>query len=278
MRIFKEIEPLRAYLKHLYSTAFSVGLVPTMGALHPGHLSLISASKKQNEITVCSIYVNPTQFTNPADLTHYPRTLDRDMALLQDAACDVLFCPTNEEMYGAAPATSFDVGHAGTILEGEFRPGHFNGVALVVSKLFNIIQPQRAYFGQKDFQQFFIIDQLVRDLKFDVELFCAPIIREPDGLAMSSRNMRLNPDERKRAAVLYQCLVQTRSRLLNHEPFDVLKVEMKDYCNRHQVILEYLVLADRRNLSVPESPDHAVLLIAARVGEIRLIDNLFVIE
>jgi pantoate--beta-alanine ligase len=278
MRIFKEIEPLRAYLKQLSSPPFSVGLVPTMGALHPGHLSLIDASKKHNEITVCSIYVNPTQFTNPADLTHYPRTLDRDIAMLSEAGCDVLFCPKDEEMYGTAPATTFDVGLAGTILEGEFRPGHFNGVALVVSKLFNIIQPRRAYFGQKDFQQFIIIDQLVRDLKFDLELFCAPIIREPDGLAMSSRNMRLSPDERKRAAVLYQCLVQTRNRLLNSEPFELLKKEMKDYCSRHQVILEYLALANRKNLSVSESPDHAVLLIAARVGEIRLIDNLFVIE
>lgn len=278
MRIFKEIEPLRAYLKHIHSPVFSVGLVPTMGALHPGHLSLIMASKKQNDITVCSIYVNPTQFTNPADLTHYPRTLDDDILLLREASCDVLFCPTNEQMYGPASSTTFEVGAAGSILEGAFRPGHFNGVVLVVSKLFNIVQPQRAYFGQKDFQQFMIIDQLVRDLKFDIELFCVPIIREPDGLAMSSRNMRLNPEERKRAPILYQCLQETRKRLLDGEKLDLIKADMKDYCSRNQVVMEYLALADRKSLSAPGSLDGAVLLIAARVGEIRLIDNLFVIE
>ncbi len=278
MRIFKEIGPLRAYLKPLQSPAFSVGFVPTMGALHAGHLSLVRASKGQNSLTVCSIYVNPAQFTNAADLTHYPRTLERDINMLIEASCDVLFCPENDDMYGAAPYLSFDLGPAGDILEGQFRPGHFNGVALVVSKLFNIMQPQRAYFGQKDFQQFFIIDQLVRGLKYDVELVCAPIVREPDGLAMSSRNMRLNPDERNRAAVLYQCLLQTRKGILDGELFEALKSQMNEYCTTQRVVLEYLAWVDRKSLAPADTVADSILLIAARVGDIRLIDNLFVNE
>lgn len=278
MHIFKEIGPLRAHLKPLRSPSISIGFVPTMGALHPGHLSLIKASQEQNDLTVCSVFVNPAQFTNAADLARYPRTLQNDIDMLTRAACDILFCPDNEEMYKETPVLSFDVGVAGKVLEGEFRPGHFNGVALVVSKLFNIVQPQKAYFGQKDFQQFLIIDQLVRDLNIDVELICAPIVREPDGLAMSSRNQRLNPDERKQATVLHQCLLQSRRKLLEGVPFETVKSEMGTYCASHHVFLEYLALVDRKSLNPTNSMADAVLLIAARVGEIRLIDNLFVNE
>ena len=278
MHIFREIRPLRAYLKLLNSTQNSVGLVPTMGALHEGHLSLVQASKKQNSHTVCSIYLNPAQFTNQADLIHYPRTLDKDIELLGRGGCEAVFCPSTDEMYAADPATTIDVGRTGAVLEGAFRPGHFNGVALVVSKLFNILQPQRAYFGQKDFQQFMIIEQLVHDLNFDIELVCVPIVREPDGLAMSSRNMRLTPDERKRSTILYQCLLRTREGLIQGQSFEHLQTIAKGACNQQQVDLEYLALADRNTLAPASELKDAVLLIAARVGDIRLIDNIFVTE
>jgi pantoate--beta-alanine ligase len=281
MHIFREIVPARAYLKHERSRNSSVGLVPTMGALHPGHLSLVEASKRENTITVCSVFLNPTQFNNPVDLANYPRTLDNDLRLLLEAGCDAVFCPSNDEMYDAASSITFDVGPVGEILEGEFRPGHFSGVVLVVSKLFNIVEPDRAYFGQKDFQQFTIIDRLVKDLRYGVSLVCAPIVREADGLAMSSRNMRLNAAERKRAATLYQCLLQTRKRLLAGEPFEQIRTEMKDFCARQSVMLEYLAIADREDLTLLNDVSglhHKLLLIAARVGDIRLIDNLFLSE
>ena len=195
MHIFTEIAPLRAYLSSQYADHFSVGLVPTMGALHEGHLSLIRASKKDNSITVCSIYVNPAQFGNREDLEKYPRSLVSDISMLKEGGCDILFCPENAEMYGEQDTIHFDFGSCGNVLEGKFRPGHFSGVALVVSKLFNIVEPHKAYFGQKDYQQFMIVSQLVTSLKFKVKLVCMPIKREEDGLAMSSRNQRLTATE-----------------------------------------------------------------------------------
>mgnify|MGYP002787668266 FL=1 len=170
MRVFKEIQPLRAYLKQIRASAKSIGFVPTMGALHSGHLSLIQASKKDNPITVSSIYVNPAQFNNPKDLAKYPRTLAEDLAMLENEGCEVVFAPSNEEMYATTPTLRFDFGGLDQILEGQYRPGHFSGVALVVAKLFNIVQPQVAYFGQKDFQQVKIIERLVEELKFDLHL------------------------------------------------------------------------------------------------------------
>ncbi len=281
MHIFVEIGPLKAYLKHQLTSHFSIGLVPTMGALHNGHLSLIQTSKKENHITVCSIYVNPIQFNNAADLEKYPRTLEQDIRVLQDAGCDALFCPGNSEMYREATRLKFDFGSLDKVLEGEFRPGHFSGVALVVAKFFNIVQPDRAYFGQKDFQQFKVISTLVEELKFDIQLICAPIIREHDGLAMSSRNVRLNTDERTRAVVLSQSLRESRDRLLKGESFSAIKKFVMDKCIQSNVRLEYIALADRENFSLLDNvrePGRGIILIAAYVGEIRLIDNLFLTE
>jgi len=187
MEIFYEIKPLRAFLNGKRKNPSSIGLVPTMGALHQGHIELIKASRGQNDLTVCSIYVNPTQFNNAFDLEKYPRTLDSDKEKLEKAGCDVIFAPSNEEMYQGTSQIRFDVGEIGSFWEGEFRPGHFNGVAQVVCKLFNIVQPHRAYFGQKDFQQYKVIEKLVDELQFDIQLTSVPIFREPSGLAMSSR-------------------------------------------------------------------------------------------
>ncbi len=281
MHIFSEIGPMNAYLKRERSNLSTVGLVPTMGALHAGHVSLLQASKRENAITICSIYVNPTQFNDPADLEKYPRTLETDIQMLREAECNVVFCPDNSTMYSAVSQLKFDFGALDKILEGEFRPGHYSGVALVVSKLFNMVQPDRAYFGQKDFQQFRVISRLVEELKFDLSLVCAPIVREADGLAMSSRNMRLNAAERKRAVILYQNLKQTRDRLLQGDPFPQLRKTVASQCDQNNVKLEYLALADRETLTLLDDvadPSRAILLIAAQVGDVRLIDNLYLTE
>ncbi len=276
MHIFNEIEPLKAFLGKFKRDAHTIGFVPTMGALHQGHLSLVKASQKENSITVCSIYVNPTQFNNADDLAKYPRTIDNDIALLKEANCDVLFCPGNDVMYHSDSQIRFGFGSLDSILEGRFRPGHFSGVALVVSKLFHIVNPTKAYFGQKDFQQYKIIEKLVHDLKFDLDLRCIPIEREPDGLAMSSRNARLSSSQRKKATIFYQSLTQGAQMLRNGISWNVIQSEIKTRCESIEDIrLEYFELADTLNLNSLESvSDKAILLVAGYVGEVRLIDNL----
>lgn len=280
MEIFSQIGPLRAFLEQKKMLGKSVGFVPTMGALHEGHLTLIRESKQENPVTICSIYVNPAQFNNPEDLERYPRTLDKDIEMLKSTGCDALFCPDNDEIYPEKPVITFDFGHLEQILEGKFRPGHFSGVAKVVSKLLNIVQPSRSYFGQKDFQQFKIVECLVRELMFNTELRCIPILREADGLAMSSRNMRLNDAERKNAIVFYNTLQMAKQRLAEGLSMTQIKKEAKAYCeDKPGIRLEYLELADAANFVAMENvTGNAVLLIAGYVGEVRLIDNVLVNE
>jgi pantoate--beta-alanine ligase len=279
MEIFKQIAPLRAYLDRVRKSGKSIGLVPTMGALHRGHISLIQTSKSQNGLTVASIYVNPTQFNNPNDLQKYPKTPEIDMEMLQEAGCDVVFNPEDPEMYPEKPLLKFDFGYLDKVMEGKFRPGHFSGVALVVSKLFNIVQPDRAYFGQKDWQQFAVIRQLVSELKFKLELYSIPILREPDGLAMSSRNLRLSQAQRSNATVFYQALVMAKNALVSGAGLETVKKAVLDMVNsKPEIKLEYFELADSRNLTIHDSVDKAVLpilCIAGFAGEIRLIDNMF---
>lgn len=276
MRVFNEIEPLKAFLRKEKIDSNSIGFVPTMGALHQGHLSLIEASRAENSITVCSIFVNPTQFNNPADLVKYPRTLEADKVLLERAKCDILFCPETSQMYSSQSQVTFDFGKLDKMMEGHYRPGHFSGVALVVSKLLHIVSPERAYFGQKDYQQFKIIEKLVADLKFDVSLRCMPIKRETDGLAMSSRNARLSNEQRSKAIVFYQSLLEAKALLQKENSMKrVCELITKKCESIGDVKLEYLELADTTNLTSIESvSDNAILLIAGYVGEIRLIDNL----
>lgn len=280
MEIFKEIEPLRAFLKGKRTRGNSIGLVPTMGALHEGHISLIRASKTQNDISVCSIYVNPTQFNNAGDLEKYPRTIEQDIAMLERANCDVLFHPSNFEMYKSEATLKFDFGYLDKVLEGEFRPGHFSGVALVVSKFFNIIQPTRAYFGQKDYQQFKIVCRLVEDLNFNIELPFVPTIREADGLAMSSRNLRLNSEQRAKALILHKSLQLAKAEITKGTPLNEVKSKVRSMCSAEAgVRLEYFEVADSENLRVLNSvinPSQSIMLVAAYVGEVRLIDNMFV--
>jgi pantoate--beta-alanine ligase len=276
MEIFEEIKALKAFLGTRRDKHLSIGLVPTMGALHDGHLELIKASKAENQVTVCSIYVNPAQFNNPTDLQKYPRTIERDSELLQKAGCDVIFAPSNQEMYAQKSTLHFDFGSLDKVMEGKFRPGHFSGVALVVSKLFNIVQPNRAYFGQKDFQQYKIISKVVEELLFDLKLSSVPIVREQSGLAMSSRNQRLNAEEKTMATIFYQSLIRAKYLLLNGDSIEKVRNEIERKCGSIPgVRLEYLELADTENLNPTEIvSSKSILLIAGYVGEVRLIDNL----
>ena len=279
MQVFNEIAPLKAFLRGRKSAGKSIGLVPTMGALHDGHLALVQASKAENDITVATVFVNPAQFNNPADLEKYPRTLDKDSHLLEKVECDVLFSPGTSQMYDPDTLVRFDFGHLDKVMEGRFRPGHFSGVALVVSKLFNIAEPDRAYFGQKDWQQFVIISQLVRELKFNLKLISIPTHREADGLAMSSRNARLKGRERENAVVFYQALEFAKFALKTGRSFDEVSDEVRKRVEKLDYItLEYFEIADSENLNLIDdvkAANRPIMCIAGFVGEVRLIDNMF---
>ena len=279
MEIFKQITPLKAFLKRFRGTEKSVGLVPTMGALHAGHLALFKACKSENHITVGSIFVNPVQFNNQNDLAKYPRTLERDTELLTGAGCDVLFCPESAEMYPVQATLRMDFGELDKVMEGRFRPGHFSGVALVVSKLFNIVQPDQAYFGQKDWQQYAVIRKLTQELNFNVALHSVATLREPDGLALSSRNLRLSNEERLIASIFYRSLVRAKDLIQNGESLhEVKSVITAMIAERPGATLEYFELADSQNLNLLTSVEESrrpIMCIAGYVGEVRLIDNMF---
>lgn len=282
MEIFKEIEPLRTFLANKRKAEASVGLVPTMGALHEGHMALIRASKAENSLSIASVYINPTQFNNSADLDKYPRTLESDTKLLNNAGCDILFLPSNEVMYRGAQQLKFDFGQLDKVMEGKFRPGHFSGVALVVSKLLNIINPDKAYFGQKDYQQFQIIRSLVEELKFPLTLRSVPIVRAPSGLALSSRNQRLSASELVKATMLYESLRLAKDKLLGGDDFDKVKLLVESNFNKAEGLeLEYFEIADRTTLQPLHDSsglDQAILLIAAYVNGVRLIDNMLLVD
>jgi len=279
MQIFREIAPLKVFLVEKRKLGKTVGFVPTMGAIHLGHLSLIQASRNENAITVCSIFVNPAQFNNPADLQKYPRTPEEDTALLKNGGCDVLFFPATHDMYETETIVRFDFGHLDKIMEGQFRPGHFSGVALVISKLFHIVEPDYAYFGQKDWQQFTIIRHLVHELKFNVKLKSVPTMREPDRLAMSSRNMRLTSAQREKAGILYQALTQASALLKSGSTLKEVKLNVKRIVEHDpEIKLEYFEVADSENLKLlnrVEESAKPILCIAAFAGQVRLIDNMF---
>ena len=261
-----------------------VGFVPTMGALHDGHLSLVHAAREQCDRFVASIFVNPLQFEAPEDLEKYERPFERDCRLLREAGCDAVFAPSVEVMYGARttsvhPAQTFvEVEGLGGILEGETRPGHFRGVATVVAKLFNIVGPQRAYFGEKDYQQLKVIEQMVRDLFFDTEIVPCPTIREEDGLALSSRNVRLTMDERKAAAVLYRALRESVDLARDGERNAAKLVETtRALCEAQPLVdLQYVAVVDAETLEPMIELDGRPVraLVAASVGGTHLIDNM----
>lgn len=279
MQIFKQIALLKAYLSDLKRHGRSIGLVPTMGALHAGHISLFRACKARTEVTVGSIFVNPIQFNNQNDLLKYPRTLEKDIKLLETVGCDVLFNPENAEMYPEKATITLDFGSLDKVMEGAFRPGHFSGVGLVVCKLFNIVQPDHAYFGQKDWQQFAVIQKLTEELNFNITLHSVPTLREEDGLALSSRNLRLNVGQRKRANIFYRGLLQAGTDLRNGKPLTDVKSRVREMVESSgEVRLEYFELADSKNLNLLENVEQSrqpIMCIAGYIGEIRLIDNMF---
>lgn len=279
MLIFEDIVQIKSHLFTIKNKGQALGFVPTMGALHQGHLSLIEASKAQNDITLCSIYINPIQFNKESDLIHYPRVLNKDVEILKKAGCDILFVPSDKIMYQQKPIISLNFGHLESSMEGKFREGHFNGVGLIVAKLMNIIQPDNIYFGQKDLQQFIIIKQLVKDLAFNVNLNCLPIVREPDGLAMSSRNVRLSTDERKLAVYFYKALKKAQVVLIKKKDIALAKNTVQSFLADVDAIkLEYFEILDSNNLKIIENiDDHSQvsLFIAGYLGEIRLIDNIY---
>jgi pantoate--beta-alanine ligase len=278
MLIFDTKSALNAHLESIKSQNIQIGFVPTMGALHPGHISLIDLSKKRGLFTVCSIFVNPTQFNDQNDLKNYPRTPEKDLEMLKLAGCDAVFMPSVSEIYPKEDKRQFDFGHLDTILEGAHRPGHFLGVAKVVSILFDIVKPHIAFFGSKDYQQVMVIKELVRQLNLPIEIVPCPIIREEDGLAMSSRNMRLSAEERQAAKLLPTILQKAKNLKMAGSTLQEIKTMVDDSLKGNSLYkLDYFEICDPNNLNLlnevkPNTP--SIALIACFVSQIRLIDNL----
>jgi len=272
LKVVKSIQELALHRIHLKG---SVGFVPTMGALHQGHLSLVKKCKDENDVTVCSIFVNPIQFNNPQDFEKYPQTLEQDLDLLEKVNCDLVFVPTAKEMYPTLPKLQFDFGSLENVLEGAFRPGHFNGVGIVVSKLFHHVQPTVAYFGQKDLQQTLVIKRMVADLGFPIKIVIADICREQDGLAMSSRNVRLTPKMREIAPLLYKSISIFRERVQHGVSIQKSREEAVNFLQDKEIRLEYLEIAETSSLSLINDTyqGEVAICIAAYLGEVRLIDN-----
>lgn len=282
MQIFESIKSIQAFLYTQKQKGRSVGFVPTMGALHQGHLTLINSAKAENDIVVCSVYVNPTQFNNAADLEKYPRNVEGDKMLLESVGCDVLFYPSDEMMYpeGGNDSIHLDFGTLDKVLEGKFRPGHFSGVGLVLSKFFHIVVADRVYFGQKDLQQCSVVRKLIDVLFFDIQLVVVPTVREKSGLAMSSRNVRLSKEGKEVAANLYKTLMKVREMLQNGEAPNKAKEKGINSLKKHEEIqLEYLEIVDRKSFAQASgntSQKETAICVAAFVEGIRLIDNVLV--
>ena len=276
MKVFNFIVDVQRFVEEKHNLGLKVGFVPTMGALHEGHLSLINRAKKENDIVVCSVFVNPIQFNNPADLEKYPRTPEKDIEKLEQAGCDAVFMPTAEEMYPNKVEDHYDFGDLERVMEGACRPGHFNGVAIVVRKLFEIVTPNRAYFGEKDFQQLAIINKMVSNLNMNLEIVPCPIVREKDGLAMSSRNVRLNEAERAIAPKIFATLNDSITKKDVMSPAEMKNYALKKYAEIKEFDVEYVEITDEINLKSIENwdeCDHARIFVALQLGPVRLIDN-----
>lgn len=276
MEVIKNIKNIREKIDIYKYNKKSIGFVPTMGFLHDGHLSLMKKAKEENDIVIVSIFVNPTQFGPNEDLDSYPRDLDRDISLCESAGVDLIFFPSVEEMYPKGYDTYVEVvGDITKRLCGESRPGHFKGVTTVVLKLFNIVTPDKAYFGQKDAQQVAVINKMVKDLNLDLEIVPCPIVRESDGLALSSRNTYLNEDERKSAVILSKSLFEAKE-LINNGEKDSKKLKslITNRIESENAIIDYVSIVDSNTLEDIEILNGDVLIaLAVKIGKTRLIDN-----
>lgn len=277
MILFKKAEALSRHLLQQNQIGRSIGFVPTMGALHAGHFSLIASSKEEQAITVCSIFINPTQFNNPDDFKHYPVTLEKDIEKLLTAGCDVLFLPSTDEVYPAGyAAKKYDLGVLENVLEGRYRPGHFQGVCQVVDRLLQIVKPAALYLGQKDYQQCKVIQRLIDGQRktHEIDLKIGLTCREKDGLAMSSRNLRLTEVQRKKAPLLYQALCAAKEKLPTH-PVDEIKDSATGFLTAEGFAVDYFEIADADTLlSSNHKNGRLIALVAAHLDGIRLIDNL----
>ena len=277
MKVIHTIKDLQAELTALRAQGKKVGLVPTMGALHVGHASVVKRSVSENGVTVVSVFVNPTQFNDKNDLAKYPRTLDADCRLLEDCGAAFAFAPSVEEMYPQPDTREFSYAPLDTVMEGAFRPGHFNGVCQIVSKLFDAIQPDRAYFGEKDFQQLAIIREMVRQMNYKLEIVGCPIVREEDGLALSSRNKRLSAQERENALNISRTLFKSRTLATSHTVSETQKMVEEAIEAAPGLRLEYFEIVDGNTLQKVnswEDAQYVVGCITVFCGEVRLIDNI----
>lgn len=277
MKVIHTIKDLQAELSVLKAQGKKVGLVPTMGALHAGHASLVKRSVNENEVTVVSVFVNPTQFNDKNDLVKYPRTLDADCKLLEACGATYAFAPSVAEMYPEPDTRQFSYAPLDTVMEGAFRPGHFNGVCQIVSKLFEAVKPHRAYFGEKDFQQLAIIREMVRQMQFDLEIVGCPIVREEDGLALSSRNARLSAEERENALKISQTLFKSRTFAATHTVSETLKFVEDAIAAVPGLRLEYFEIVDGNTLQKVDNwnqTSYVVGCITVFCGDVRLIDNI----
>ncbi len=277
MQVLETVAALRAFLEGPQAQGKTLGFVPTMGALHPGHLSLLDLALRENQLALASIFVNPTQFNNPADLASYPRTLEADLRMLRERGCHAVFAPTAAEVYPEPDQRAFDFGPLAQVMEGKHRPGHFNGVAQVVSKLFDMVRPRRAYFGLKDFQQVAIVKALVRLTGQPVQVVACPTLREPDGLAMSSRNTLLSPAQRQAAPLIHQTLAAMAALRPSTSPQQAIAWACRQIGQDPELRVEYLEIVHPDTLqAVSEWPDGEPVVACAAVfaGKVRLIDNL----
>lgn len=277
MKIINKISDIESQLEGFRKKRKTIGLVPTMGALHEGHASLVKKCITDNDISIVSLFVNPTQFNNREDLRLYPRTPEKDYNLLEKLGVDYVFSPSVEEMYPEDDKRLFDFGLLDKVMEGEFRPGHFNGVAQIVSKLFSIIEPDNAYFGEKDFQQLVIVKEMVKQLLMQVNVIGMPIVRESSGLAMSSRNNRLSEEQKKNASNIYKILNESQSLTTEFTPTALTEHVTKSINNIPDLKVEYFQIVDGNNLqpiTAWNNSDYIVGCIAVFCGNVRLIDNI----
>jgi pantoate--beta-alanine ligase len=279
MLIFKRVSDLQKYLKTLKGKGAQIGFAPTMGALHRGHISLVERSKAECDITIVSIFVNPTQFNDAKDLEKYPRTPERDIELLAEAGCQILFMPDVADIYpdGMTPSVKFNFGKLDRVLEGVFRPGHFDGMAQVVHRFLDIVQPHRLFMGQKDFQQFTIVAKMLELMQSKTKIVMCDILREEDGLAMSSRNVRLNPEIRAKASLIYKTLSMASDMVGEYSPSEIHRTAVQKLRAEPLFKVEYFEIVDGRTLlpiQLFEDTDYAVAVTAVWAGEVRLIDNM----